>query len=455
MNDSVMSILLIDDEEIIHKTLTSYLEDLGHRVDNARNGAAALKLLEANNYDVALIDVLMPGIDGLSLLQKLGKIRPELSSVIITGHGNMDMVIQALRLGAADFLTKPIKLLELEAVLEKSRLIRFLRLGNRHLLETIAGIQISEDERIRNRRLIGESKAMKEVQKQIVMAVEANCETILITGETGTGKEVVAREIHFIGGKAERPFIAVSCPALPDSLVESELFGHVKGAFTGAMTDKAGYFEMADGGTLFLDEIADLSLSAQAKILRVLETRELRKVGGSEKINVDIRIIAATNISLEELLELKRFRQDLFYRLNLFTIRLLPLRERRADIMPLAEYFLSVFILGRGLNINGFSKEAKSLLLDYDYPGNARELRNIVERSAILTKSGLIQPDTLNIPNSSQIPVLKPSLSDKDKERAVILNALEEAKWNRVKAANALGISYSALRYKTHKYGID
>ena len=241
------------------------------------------------------------------------------------------------------------------------------------------------------------------------------CETILISGEPGTGKEIAAREIHFMSGGDERPFIAVNCPALPDPLVESELFGHAKGAFTGAHMDKAGYFELADGGTLFLEEIADLSPSAQAKLLRVLETRKLRRVGGSDEIDIHVRMIAATSIPLEELMELPKFRKDFFYRLNILTIKLLPLRERQADIVPLAEHFLSTYMTGRSLRVSGFSQEAKDLLTSYPFPGNARELRNVVERAIVLCRSGLIEPVHLNLPikpsaGSDALP--KPAMGD-------------------------------------------
>jgi DNA-binding NtrC family response regulator len=454
-NVNSLKILLVDDEEIVHQTLSPYLQDSGHEVNNVREGAKALRLIEAKDYDLALIDMKMPEMDGLSILSKIGKIRPELSSVIISGHGNMEMVVQALRLGAADFLTKPIKLLELDAVLEKSTRIRHLRQRQRHLRETIRGIQTSEDIRLRNRCLVGNSKAMTEVRRQIQLAVEARCETVLISGETGTGKEIVAREIHFRGGEDERPFIAVNCPALPDSLVESELFGHVKGAFTGATIDRAGYFELADGGTLFLDEIADLSPSAQAKLLRVLETRNLRRVGGSKEINVNIRVIAATNTQLEELVKSQRFRNDLFYRLNVFTIKLLPLRDRRSDIIPLAEHFLSTYLIGRGLPIDGFSQEAKDMLINYDFPGNARELRNIVERAAILCRSGLIESGHLSLIKILQYTPSYAKPSNEKQERQKILAALEEVKWNRRKASEALGIPYSTLRFKLSKLGIS
>ncbi|MEW5803343.1 MAG: sigma-54 dependent transcriptional regulator [bacterium] len=464
-----LRILLVDDEEIVHQTLCPYLQNCGHHVEDAWDGNTALKLIESSDYDLAIIDIRMPGMDGLSVLSAMGEIRPELSAVIITGHGNMEMVIQALRLGAADFLPKPVKLLELDAVLEKSMRIRSLRQGQRRLRETIRGIQTSEDIRLRNRQLVGISQAIDEARRQIQLAVEAECETILISGETGTGKEIAARQIHFMGGEDERPFIAVNCPALPDSLVESELFGHVKGAFTGATVDKAGYFELADGGTLFLDEIADLSPSAQAKLLRVLETRKLRRVGGAKEIDVNIRVIAATNVPLEELVASQRFRKDLFYRLNVFTIKLLPLRQRRSDIIPLAEHFLSTYLVGRGLRIDGFSQEAKDMLLDYPFPGNARELRNMVERAAILCRSGLIGPRHLNLPKIADLefshesvhkpahesPLSPPHPDEEKEERKKILNALVEAKWNRRLAAKALGMPYSSLRYKLIKLGIS
>ncbi|MCZ6635447.1 MAG: sigma-54 dependent transcriptional regulator, partial [bacterium] len=293
--EHALRILLADDETIVHQTIGDYLSECGHILDSAYDGDQALQTIETSDYDLALIDVRMPGIDGLSLLEKAQDIRPDMSIVIITGHGNMKTVTQALRLGAVDFLAKPIKLLELEAVLEKSLRFQELRRDRHRLRETIRGLQTSDE---RGRYFVGNSPETNLVRDQIRLAVDAQCDTILISGETGTGKEVAAREIHFEGDSDHSPFIAVSCPALPESLVESELFGHVKGAFTGATSDRAGYFEMADGGTLFLDEIADLSADAQAKMLRALETRTFRRVGGSKEISVNLRVVAATNTRL-------------------------------------------------------------------------------------------------------------------------------------------------------------
>jgi len=451
-----LSVFIVDDEPIVRKTIREYLEDLGHKVKEATDGITALQLIEDNNFDLALIDIRMPAMDGFALLKEIRKIDPELSVVMISAYGNMESIIQSLRAGAVDFLTKPIKLMDLDAVLEKSLQIRRLRLEKSHLRETIRGLQISNERSADNRILIGASEATRNVREHIQRVVEANLETILLTGETGTGKEVVAHEIHSLAEKdLSSPFIAVSCPAIPETLVESELFGHVKGAFTGATIDRAGYFEMADQGTLFLDEIADLSAEAQASLLRVLETRSFRRVGGSKEIKVNVRVIAASNIDLEKNVKQGKFRRDLYYRLNIYTIHLLPLRERRDDIIPLAEHIIGNFIKSRKFNIIGLSPQAKQQLLKYEFPGNTRELKNIIERAVVLCKDGLILPDHLNF---SIDGIYEPSYNQvhphPDEERDKIVSALEISKWNRRSAANHLGIPYSTLRFKMQKYGI-
>jgi len=448
--ERTLRILLVDDEEIIHRTVGDYLQDSGHHVDSAYDGTAGLKSIEQQDYDLAMIDVKMPGMDGISLLKRIQNIRPLMPVVIITAHGTIETVIQALRLGAADFVIKPVKLLELDAVLEKSINIAALRQEKLHLQATIRGIQTSYDLQTGDRIFIGVSQASRRVMEQIHQAVEANCDTILITGETGTGKEVVARQIHFLASSEESPFIAVSCPALPESLIESELFGHMKGTFTGATKDRAGYFELADGGTLFLDEIADLTPSAQATFLRVLETRRVRRVGGSEEINVNIRLVAATNAPLEELVESGKYRRDLYYRLNVYSIHLLPLRERRQDIIPLAEHFLATYSASRNLRFEGFSQDAEELLLNYDFPGNARELRSIIELAVMQCGSGQIKTEHLSLPRTTQGKTPSRARDEKstNEERARILKALEETKWNRRQAAKKLSMPYSTLRYK-------
>jgi DNA-binding NtrC family response regulator len=453
MKDS-LHILLVDDEEVVHQTLCDYLHDLGHVVEGAHEGHTALKMLKDNYFDLALVDIRMPGIDGMSILEKIPEIRPEMPVVIITGHGSMESAIHALRLGAADFLTKPIKLLELDAVLEKCVNLYTLRREKRVLQQTLKKIQYGDLNGGIN-RFIGVGGSTIKVRKQINEAVEADCDTILVTGETGVGKEVAATEIHNRSSSADGPFIPVCCPALPETLLESALFGHVRGAFTGAHEDRAGYFEMADEGTLFLDDIGDLSPSAQAAILRVMESRIFRRVGGLKEIKVSLRVIAATNIPLENLVREGRFRRDLFYRLNVYTIHIPPLRERREDILPLAEHFLNSYASARNLRFQGFSDAARDALFYYDYPGNARELRNMIELAAIQCRSGLIQVEHIRLQNPlDEIHVSPIEENNKDKEKNRILKALDDTRWNRRLAAQKLQMPYSTLRYKLKNFGI-
>ena len=317
---------------------------------------------------------------------------------------------------------------------------------------------IHRSPRTQNRDLVGHSPATQQVRERIRQAVDANVDTILLTGETGTGKEVVAREIHFQGSSEENPFIAVNCSAFPGSLVESELFGHVKGAYTDATADRAGYFEMADNGTLLLDEVADLPLHTQAKLLRVVDTRTLMRVGGTQEISFQERIISAFNRDPVSLVESGQFRNDLFHRLNVFPIHLTPLRDRQEDILPLADHFLEAYTARSGRSFDTFSEGAKSSLLDYQYPGNVRELRNIVDRTAALCplKVSLIGAEHLDIQGEvlEEIPLQSDQLADEN-EQERILRALKATRWNRRQAAKHLGIPYSTFRYKMGKLGIS
>ena len=317
---------------------------------------------------------------------------------------------------------------------------------------------IHHNPRTQNQDVVGNSPATQQVRERIRQAVDANVDTILLTGETGTGKEVVAREIHFQGSLKKSPFIAVNCSAFPESLVESELFGHVKGAYTDATTDKPGYFEMANNGTLLLDEIADLSLDIQAKLLRVVDTRRLRRLGGTQEIAFQERIISAFNRDPVSLVESGQFRSDLYYRLNVFPIHLTPLRERFEDILPLADHFLEAHIAKSGQDFDGFSEGAKSVLLNYQYPGNVRELRNIVERTAVLcpVEVSLIGVEHLDFQGdtSEQLP-LQSDQSAGENEYDRILRALQENQWNRSRVAKKLGMPYSTLRYKMERLGIS
>jgi DNA-binding NtrC family response regulator len=449
-----LSILLADHEDITLKTIGTYLSALGHRVDEAHDGPAALSALRTNGYDVALISPLLPTIDGLSVLASARETGPETPAVLMVKQSTSELGIQALRLGVLDILTKPVKLSELDAVLEKVArgMASFQPQGGVPGTVRPASAGIPE---AGPPYLVGISPAMRRVREQIEEVVAGGCRTVLVTGETGTGKEVVAREIHARTGPEDRPFVAVSCPALPDTLVEAELFGHVKGAFTGATADRAGCFELANAGTLFLDEIADFPAVAQATLLRVLETRTFRRVGGVRDIAVDVRVIAATNAPLDEMVRSGQFRSDLYYRLNAYHIHLLPLRERPEDILPLAEYFLSVFARARGLSFKGFSPEAQRLLASHAYPGNGRELRSLIERATLRCRDGLVLPDHLDMPAELPDPPPSPSvLDDEDSERATFLRVLEAARWNRREAARALGIPYHTFRYWLKKQGI-
>ena len=457
-----LRILLADDEAIVRGTIGDYLRDLGHEVEEAVDGISALARFEQQEVDLALLDVRMPGMDGLTLLERIQEAWPDVAVVIVTAHGNMDMVIRALRSGAVDFLNKPVRLRELDVVLEKAANVAMLRKERSHLRDTIGGIQDATSLRSSSRAMVGESGATVRLRRQIEQAAEAQVDTILISGETGTGKEVVARQLHLAAGSSRSPFIPVNCPAIPESLVESELFGHRKGSFTGAVEHRAGYFELADGGTLFLDEVADLSAAAQAKLLRVLETRMVRRIGEAKEKAVQVRVVAATNAPLQERVAKGSFRADLYYRLNVFAIDILPLRERRLDILPLAEHFLNGYGESRGRRFAGFTEEAAARLTAYDYPGNARELRNIVERAAILSprsddKDGVVVDETnLHVPGADGRVAQAPHIGNNavDEERHRIVQALEANQWNRREAAKALGMPYSTLRYKIRRFEI-
>ncbi|MBN2144666.1 MAG: sigma-54-dependent Fis family transcriptional regulator [Candidatus Aureabacteria bacterium] len=454
-----LRILLVDDEEIVLRVLEGYFSSAGHQIFKVLYGEEALSKIEESDFDLIMLDIHLPDMDGINLLKDIKQRYPELPVVIITGQGTLETAIQALRLGAADYLEKPVKLLELDAILEKIQQLRKLNQEKTLLSQTLVAVQQASNSGPSTPQLIGQSSSLRKVQKQIRQAVQARCSSILITGETGTGKEVVAKVLHDQAGGDRIPFIAVSCPALSETLVESELFGHVKGAFTGAIMNHYGYFRMADKGTLFLDEIADLSLSMQAKLLRVLETRSFRPIGSHEEIRVDLRLIAASNILLENLLKEGRFRQDLFFRLNAFHIHLSPLRERKEDIIPLAEHFLNSFLFSKKMGNKFLSTGARQALLNYSFPGNVRELRNIVERAAIISSTLEIGVEHLYLSqhihselsdNTSQ----GNEISASNEEAEKISSALKEAKWNRKNAARILHMPYSTLRYKINQYGL-
>ncbi|HXG58356.1 MAG TPA: sigma-54 dependent transcriptional regulator [Thermoanaerobaculia bacterium] len=440
-------ILIIDDEASIRTTLSSILEDEGHRTVLCESGEEAIAHFARDEFDLAMLDLWLPGIDGLAVLERLRNAGAP-PVIVISGHGNVEMAVRATRLGAYDFLEKPLSLervlLTVNHALADRRLREQVRDLRRHLtLEEI---------------LIGESDAMKRLDEQIRSAAPA-ASRVLITGENGSGKEIVARTLHRLSPRAEAPFIDVNCAAIPEELIESELFGHRKGAFTGAIDDRKGKFELADGGVLFLDEIGDMSLRTQAKVLRVLQEQTFQRVGGQQPVRVDVRVIAATNKNLEAEIAAGNFRSDLFYRLNVIPIEVPPLRERGNDIILLAEHFLRRYAAESGMPKKRLTPGAAAKLRSYHWPGNVRELRNVAERLAILLKSDTIEPEDIQLGTRSEAaPPVAANLTLREArdafEKQYILQRLREFAGNVSRTADALGVERSNLYRKLNAYGI-
>ena len=439
------SILIVEDDVLMRSFLVTVLREDGYRIAEAKNGREGLEMLSAGEFDLVITDLRMPELSGLDLLKAGRKEKPEIRWIIITAYGSIGNAVEAMRAGASDYLTKPFRdPEELRHVIR--RVLREAETEERmSLLSEELGKQFPPLEMI----FLGEG--MKEI-RHLVQEVAPTPASVLISGPSGTGKELLARVIHQFSPRQARPFIAVNCAALADTLLESELFGHEKGAFTGAVATRKGRFELGEGGTVFLDEIGEISPSVQVKLLRVLQEREFERVGGSRPISVDLRLISASNKDLKIEAAQGRFREDLFYRLNVFPIHLPRLVERPEAILPLAEYFAAKFSASLGKKIRGFSPQARSALLGYSWPGNIRELQNVIERAAILS-SGLIEADHLNIdpPEKSALPgegLLQ------DSERELIRKVLLEMGGNRKKAAPILGISLRTLQYRIKEYGL-
>ncbi|MBF0397426.1 MAG: sigma-54-dependent Fis family transcriptional regulator [Desulfobacterales bacterium] len=445
-----IEILIIDDEEIICESLSDFLQKMGHSVQCCNCAEEAIEITKNKEFDVIFIDIRLPKMDGITLLKKFNDLPFNPSIIIITGHGTMDMAIQALRLGASDFLKKPIKFYDLEAALERSlRLLRFSheKIRLKATIDAICARSISDF-------IIGESKAIIELRENIKLAANSKVKNIIILGETGTGKEVAARALHNLSYGHLSPFFALNCPAIPESLMESELFGHHKGAFTGAVSDRLGAFELAHGGTLFLDEISDLNLNTQAKLLRVLETRSFRRVGSSRERNVDVSVIAASNSNLIKLMEKGKFRSDLYFRLNIFHIEIPPLRERKADIIPLSNHFLINFCKSKKINVK-LSLKAKEKLYNYHFPGNVRELKNIIERAIILSDgANILKEHIIILSDHNETIACNIKNNTLPKEGQAILDVLKKNRWNRIKSAKELNISYEKLRWLIKKYNL-
>lgn len=442
-------ILIVDDEEGIRETLSGIFEDEGYGVISSGSGEEALRTLKEHIPDLVLLDVWLPRMDGIQTLKEIKAMRNDIPVIMISGHGNIEVAVRATQMGAYDFLEKP---LSLERVLLSSK-----RAIERGLLEREN--RILREDITRKWSLIGESNVIKVLREQISMAAPSGSR-VLITGESGSGKEVVARLLHAMSARADKPFIEVNCAAIPHELIESELFGHEKGSFTGASEKKKGKFELADCGTLFLDEIGDMSIQTQAKVLRVIETQEFQRVGGSSNIKVDVRIIAATNKNLEEEVEKGAFRGDLFFRLNVIPIALPPLRERKEDVPLLLEYFMQSLASEYGKTPKKVTTEAIRELQQYDWPGNVRELKNLIERLVIMTSSGVIDAKDIQALRGKQArsdyfscKTLKEAREIFEKD--FILHKLEENSWNISRTAEILDIERSNLHRKIKTYKIS
>ncbi|HBO84974.1 MAG TPA: DNA-binding response regulator [Deltaproteobacteria bacterium] len=452
MKKNVMShtLLIVEDDDVIRKTLSEVFVRNGFKVFSSERGNEALAIIKKHKIDIVLLDLKLPDGNGLEILKKVRALDEDVTVIVMTAYPEIKTAVSAMKCGAYDYINKPFELEELKLLIGKAVETRNLR---------------SEVERFRYEKrnecsfeIVSSSPEFKQVQKLISTVAGTPRTSVLIYGETGTGKELVANAIHCGSERRDKPFIKLNCSAIPDNLLESEMFGHEKGAFTDAKYSQKGLFEIADGGTIFLDEIGDMDIKLQPKFLQVLESYTFRKVGGGRDITVDVRVIAATNRNLEDMVKEKRFREDLYYRLKVVVINLPPLRKRKEDIIPLAGHFIAMNNKTMGKDIQGLSESAKSSLINYQWPGNVRELKNIIERACILTNSDLISlehlPTELNnfIENRASEPT---SLSIEETERKHISNILSMFNYNISKTSEVLGISRLTLRQKIRKYHIS
>ncbi len=447
------SILLADDDRIVLESMADYLRQENFTVAPAASCAEAERLLANREFDLVIADVNLPDRDGFELLRFSRDKHPDTPVIIITGYGTIENAVEAIRFGAFDYLTKPIMSDELKLAIERAVGQRRLAVENKNLKQQL-------DDRFGIESIVGHDYRMLQVY-EVIESVADSRTTVLITGESGTGKTLTARAIHRRSARANAPFVEVACGALPETLLESELFGHTAGSFTGAVRDRIGKFQQADGGTIFLDEIATASPGLQVKLLRVLQDMEFEPVGGTETLRVDARVILATNQDLAELVADRQFRQDLYYRINVVAIHLPPLRERISDITLLSKHFLQKYAVQTNRKVCGFTEPAMDLMQRYAWPGNIRELENVVERAIVLGKTELIQPSDLPAPLHRHAPGfaapgmpghLKAALQDP--ERRILLDALESHQWNRQETADALGINRTTLYKKMKKHGI-
>jgi two-component system nitrogen regulation response regulator NtrX len=451
------TILVVDDEKDIRVSLTGILEDEGYQVVTAAGGAEALECARQDLPDLVLLDIWMPGMDGLETLEKLKTLFPQITVIMISGHGTIETAVRTTKLGAFDFIEKPLSLDKVLITVTNALRMTELAAENEELKHA-AGNEYE---------LVGDSPAMTVLREQIMRVAPTNA-SVLVTGENGTGKELVARSIHYYSLRRDKPFVAINCAAIPEELIESELFGHEKGAFTGALAQKKGKFDLADGGTLFLDEIGDMSLKTQAKVLRILQERCFERVGGTRLVTVDVRIVAATNKGLDDEIRLGRFREDLYYRLNVVPFRVPALRERADDIAQLVPYFMNQFHRREGRESKMFLPETLELFRRYDWPGNVRELRNIIERILIMTPDKVVTPADIPSLMGEQTAYAVPypktdgaaapgtlRSAREEFEREFIVQKLEQNDWNISRTAEVIDLERSNLHRKIKSYGID
>lgn len=458
MKERILRILIVDDEEVLTLGYSKCLTKVGYEVKTAGSGEEAIKFLKDEMFDLVLLDIRLPHMSGMEVLSKALEIDPALIVIMITAHGSVQSAVDAMRMGAFDYLLKGFDHEELRTVVKKA-------LDMYRLKREVSQLQENERKNYPDIAIFGTSPKIKYIKDLIKIVARTPKTSVLIEGESGTGKELVAKAVHNLSSRSDKPLIAINCSAIPENLMESELFGYEKGAFTDAKSLKKGVFELAHCGTLFLDEISSMKLSLQPKLLRVLETQSFRRIGGTSDIKIDVRIIAATNQNLKECVDNGSFREDLYYRLKVMVINLPPLRERVEDIVPMAKMFIEQNNKEFSKNIMGFSKEAEQLMLNFDWPGNVRELKNIMERAVILCQGNVVTEEYLPSelrsakpkepkPISYQSPTGE-ALSLQDIEQKHILEILEKFNGNKSKAARVLNISRSTLREKLKQYGIS
>jgi len=443
-----ISILVVEDEEAQRGLLEGLLNKEGYAATGAGDGQRALQLAKDSTFEIVLLDYKLPDMDGLTVLKRLKEMNPEIQVIMITAFGSIENAVTALKAGAFEYLTKPIDLDDL--------LFKIKKVEERlHLIHENLILKEALKDRMKSENIVYASERMHEIVSLIVRVAKTDS-TCMVQGESGVGKEIVANLIHELSERKDQPLVKVNCSAIPDTLLESELFGYERGAFTGAYQKKLGKFELANKGTVFLDEIGDVPLSLQPKLLRVLQEREIERLGGLHPVKVDVRIIAATNKNLEEEVKQGRFREDLYYRLNIVQIEIPPLRERKEDIPLLLDFFLKRLNARHKKNVRGFSREARDVLIKHDYPGNVRELENIVERAVVLSRGEYVTREDLSIYGAVEPVPTDGSMKQvvESMEKRMITEALVAANWVQTRAAEAIGISERMLRYKMKKLGI-